>query len=45
MTDNIDMPFALSLSKGEWHAPRAHSWFDPLTTNGETVFSHADGSQ
>jgi hypothetical protein len=42
------MSFALSLSKGEWHAPRRRSWFDDrrkslwdeLTTNGKAAVSH-----
>jgi hypothetical protein len=47
------MPFALSLSKGEWHTPRRRSWFDKpvlsdvegLTTNGKAAVSHTYSSQ
>jgi len=44
MTDNTPLPFALSLSKGEWRAI-ARSWFDRLTTNGRNADSQFYGSQ
>jgi hypothetical protein len=45
MSDTSPMPFVLSLSKGEWHASSVRSWFDWLTTNGNTEVSCFYGTQ